>query len=245
MKKEIRSELTVENDLMQMELELEDQKTLHRIHQYIAACDITAAEVEGIRKDLIGMANEARSRGESLKNAIGENQKEFCSSIVYAATGKGIPKGRAMLNISGRIWQAWGIINGLTLIWFAFIIVYYGYTTPGTAGNLESIIGLSDLSVWMNLCIGMVQTILIYFAGKYGCKHCASRGKAKTCFYVGIGLTGYALYGFVSECVRMLNHGSLNITSLLLAVFLMASAVCYLGGAQRNIRSDGKEGGQE
>lgn len=236
MRQKHRNELAVENDLMQAELALEDQNTLHKIYQYIAACDITAEEVEGIRKDLIGMANEARDRGESLKEVIGGNQKEFLNSMVHAATGKDVPGGRMLLKTSGKVWQAWGIVNGLTLIWAAFIIVYYGYTTPGIAGNLDSLVNLSDLAVWGNLCIGMVQTILIYFAGKYGCRHCASRSKAKRCLCIGIGLAGYALYGVVNEGYRMLAHGASDVPTIFITVLLLVCAVCYLLGALRNSR---------
>lgn len=60
----------------------ENQEILIHILKYVTTPKIGAFDREIIRKDLIGMAIEAESRGENLSDIIGKDQKFWCESLV-------------------------------------------------------------------------------------------------------------------------------------------------------------------
>ncbi len=78
-------ELRKENDRVQKSLPDGDRKTMQRISRYVAGWKVNAYDAECIRRDLIGMAQEAAARGETLTDAIGTDERMFCTSVVDSA----------------------------------------------------------------------------------------------------------------------------------------------------------------
>ena len=81
MKKNIWKELKKENNAKALNLEIEDQK--YSINQGVGM-----TEMEIIRKDLIGMAEEAQKNGERLEKSLGD-VKEFTENLVKEGRQEG------------------------------------------------------------------------------------------------------------------------------------------------------------
>lgn len=90
-------------------LEDEDWITLRKIMRQISCCEVDGGELEGIRREIIGMAKEARVRGRSLREEIGESERTFAEEIFRASTGREMAPGRKQLKGVGiffhRVWH--------------------------------------------------------------------------------------------------------------------------------------------
>lgn len=94
-------------------LEDEDWKTLRRIMRYISSCGLEKTEMETVRKEIIGMAQEARLRGKGLREIIGEEERKFADEILRAATGKSMGKGRGQVKGAAVCY----IVYGAAFLW--------------------------------------------------------------------------------------------------------------------------------
>ena len=81
MKKCKWSVLKRENDGKQLNLEVEDQLYIDKVVRYLNSHKNGMMETEIIRKDLIGIAEEAQKNGERLENSLGD-VKEFTENLV-------------------------------------------------------------------------------------------------------------------------------------------------------------------
>ena len=88
MKKNIWKELKKENDAKALNLEIEDQKYLDKVKSYAINQGVGMTEMEIIRKDLIGMAEESQKNGERLEKSLGD-VKEFTENLVTEGRQEG------------------------------------------------------------------------------------------------------------------------------------------------------------
>ncbi len=88
MKKNIWKELKKENNAKALNLEIEDQKYLDKVKSYAINQGVGMTEMEIIRKDLIGMAEEAQKNGERLEKSLGD-VKEFTENLVKEGRQEG------------------------------------------------------------------------------------------------------------------------------------------------------------
>ncbi len=71
MKKNIWKELKKENNAKALNLEIEDQKYLDKVKSYAINQGVGMTEMEIIRKDLIGMAEEAQKKWRAIRKISG------------------------------------------------------------------------------------------------------------------------------------------------------------------------------
>ena len=88
MKKNIWKELKKENNAKALNLEIEDQKYLDKVKSYAINQGVGMTEMEIIRKDLIGMAEESQKNGERLEKSLGD-VKEFTENLVTEGRQEG------------------------------------------------------------------------------------------------------------------------------------------------------------
>ncbi len=70
-----------ENNTRQSRLREKDQDVLDDVLSYLKSTNRNPYDLEVLRKDLIGMAEEAQDRNESLEDVIGPDRKEFCEGL--------------------------------------------------------------------------------------------------------------------------------------------------------------------
>ena len=63
------------------ELVPEDRELLFQIREYFEMPSMGAADSEILIRDLVGMAEEARLRGENFSQVMGEEKKHWCESL--------------------------------------------------------------------------------------------------------------------------------------------------------------------
>ena len=62
----------------------ENKKQLHKMMKYVRTFPLQDLEIETIRRDLLGMALEAQTRGSSLQSSLGKKPRDFCDDIAPA-----------------------------------------------------------------------------------------------------------------------------------------------------------------
>lgn len=80
----IKNELRIlrkENRLRSEFLNIQDQDTIQKMVAFMNIRKLSVFEAEVLRKDLIGMALEAESRGETLDSVIGPDKESFCREM--------------------------------------------------------------------------------------------------------------------------------------------------------------------
>lgn len=84
----MRSELSIlkkENKLRKQSLEDTEIKTINRMMKYMWTKRVHVFELEVIHKELIGMALEAKERGETLREVLGSDEKAFCDEMTSSS----------------------------------------------------------------------------------------------------------------------------------------------------------------
>lgn len=103
--------LYLSNIDLELKLNDENKQILHRITKYMKSFYLEEYETEILRKDLIGMALEAETRGETLQNIIGDNINDFCDELIQDELGITFPKGKKLLHFASNLF----IIKGMYL----------------------------------------------------------------------------------------------------------------------------------
>ena len=116
-------------------LEDEDWMTLRKIMRQISCCEVDEGELEGIRREIIGMAKEARVRGRSLREEIGESERTFAEEIFRASTGREMAPGRKQLKGVGIFFIVYGIVYlvhwGIRFLFFGMLNLMESYQGGG------------------------------------------------------------------------------------------------------------------
>ena len=112
--------LIQENDNQMTQLKESDTEILKQIMKYFSLYPVSSIDSQTIRKDLIGMAQEAEQRGESLQDMIGEDLKAFCEGVLENIR-KDKTEYRLRMLFDGlvcvSIWYLadWGLYNSFSL----------------------------------------------------------------------------------------------------------------------------------
>lgn len=107
-------ELRKENKREMEAMEAEDRRILYQIREYFEMPRMGAVDSELLVRDLIGMTQEARMRGESLQEVIGSDRRGWCESI-KEGYGRFSTKERvlsALRNGCGRFCLFWVFMIG-------------------------------------------------------------------------------------------------------------------------------------
>lgn len=154
-------------------LEDEDWITLRKIMRQISCCEVDGGELEGIRREIIGMAKEARVRGRSLREEIGESERTFAEEIFRASTGREMAPGRKQLKGVGIFFIVYGIVYlvhwGIRFLFFGMLNLMESYQGGGL-DNFEQVFviwGIKEIIAGICLLVyfGAILTeILIGYA---------------------------------------------------------------------------------
>lgn len=121
MKNELRL-LKDENYRLSQNLSEQDDGMIKRILNYLRTAKLCSYQSEIVHKDLIGMSLSAAARGETLEQALGISEKEFCREI--AASGQKTGFLESFFLVTGQmarlflltfILLAWGAYGSLNL----------------------------------------------------------------------------------------------------------------------------------
>lgn len=74
----------------------ENRKQLHKMMKYVRTFPLQDHEIETIRRDLLGMALEAQTRGSSLQSSLGKKPRDFCDDIIFSIGGIKSPGGETV-----------------------------------------------------------------------------------------------------------------------------------------------------
>lgn len=174
--------LQAENFSAESGLGREDKKLVNKMFNYIKKFPISAYDVELIRKDIIGMAEEAEQRGRRLTDMIGTDHKKFCNELIVAIAGMEVPGGWRYLNYAGLYCEIMGwisIINGflgVTMIpvWLAQI---------GRRGFEEQFGDL--LQIILEFAFPLLMGLILKKAGEVARTYCGDISKVDVCMKWG------------------------------------------------------------
>lgn len=168
-------------------LEDEDWMTLRKIMRQISCCEVDEGELEGIRREIIGMAKEARVRGRSLREEIGESERTFSEEIFRASTGREMAPGRKQLKGVGIFFIVYGIVYlvhwGIRFLFFGMLNLMESYQGGGL-DNFEQmyvIWGIKEIIVEISILLIGIWTV----------RHCGDRRRRKKQKIAGICLFVY------------------------------------------------------
>ena len=153
----------MENKLKQLEKENEDdffrirseerRKEVSRMIKYISSSSLPLYQIQIIRKDLLGMAQEAERQELPLKDMLGVEPREFCDEIIENAATP-----------ARKEWAFQVVIDVLQpfAIYFTFM---------WTCGGMPSRFGitLTDIIAFLGLC-GICRGLMRYMGNRLAIK---------------------------------------------------------------------------
>ncbi len=163
-------QLKQENGYGEKHLKEKDYKTLCSLMDALSIARIGEVQREFIRKDLIGMADEAEHHGETLAETLGEEPNQWCASVI--AAGMRAPWWEGLLNVLYEMVQ-----------FSLFISVWEWVETAAYQRNIF----VCDFVAWTilgALCSCFINYIYPHFATKPGTKGVAYFGIAFISFFV-------------------------------------------------------------
>lgn len=117
--------LKAENKKQLAELSIDEQHIVKDVTRSINIFKVNSYDAQVIKRDLIGMAQELKLRDSSLKDAIGDNLKEFTNELIKSSNGPS--KTEIVLKFLSKI-------SGYFFIWFLmFSTLAYGGATWETS----------------------------------------------------------------------------------------------------------------
>lgn len=222
--------LTMENIDSELKLNEKDKQTLYKITKYIRDFGFCEYELESIRKELIGMAQEAELANESLSDRIGNDVRKFSDELIYAALGCEPPKGRIFLKIAGVLLEIEGILENFVAVIVLLCLLLFG------AGDVMEML---DWRIHPGICLAAILgfAALNILAGRTGRKHCADVKLAKRCLIYGIILSTIAL---LNLCFTITQGNVLGLDKevpidVLLWIVSMTAPFLYTIGAKKNL----------
>lgn len=170
-----RNELTLlklENKKQLSELREDDKNIIKDVMKSMSIFKVNSYDAQVVRRDLIGMAQEQKLRGSSLKNSIGDDLSGFTNEIIKNSGGPSIREIllRFLAKLSGYFF-AWFLLSAFLLYgglsWESSPIIYPFYVgiviiafiaegiiapifcgEEGLKKNLQSLISLLVIAVW-------------------------------------------------------------------------------------------------
>ncbi len=213
--------LVQENNDAIVQLSGESFKTLQRMFEYLNLYDASLFELEVIKKDLIGVAQEAEMEGADFKDKLGMPEREFCDSLVR----EGMEHVR---------WERMilAVRNGM-LMFFGFYIFYWLMIDGATADY-----GIPTSAIFIGIWCAAWDYMIKYRIRGLGTYRLTDRGKRWLSF--GGRMSLMMVY------ITVLNHMSLkrlflvrgNGVVLLLVLFLIVAAVFFGNNCYWDKRSE-------
>lgn len=205
----------------------ENQKIIKRMTKYLYTFPLSPEEISQIRKDLIGMAYEAESRGESLPDVLGKSPREFCNDLIYAIGGIRSPGGRKLLVIAAAYFQIIGFI-GIFFALIAYVLVFRSFS-------------VEEYSMLIFTTISLVESLIFYIAGTRALRYCNNTQKAGLALRWGIGLLILTFLFYViplpgndSNLLINLPEYIYILLSVIFFIINFAFPILYILGAWRN-----------
>ena len=214
----------------------ENRKQLHKMMKYVRTFPLQDHEIETIRRDLLGMALEAQTRGSSLQSSLGKKPRDFCDDIIFSIGGIKSPGGRKLLRIAGGYYQivgAMGLISSLLVLTLSLIDGAVHLFSTGTAGILTSEFIASIINTFI--------AVLYLMAGTRAYKYANNVTKSYLAMRWGIGMLVLDILFYIKRLIENLTTASGETFLLHLTLFVSGVAllflifpVLYIIGAHRN-----------
>lgn len=214
----------------------ENRKQLHKMMKYVRTFPLQDHEIETIRRDLLGMALEAQTRGSSLQSSLGKKPRDFCDDIIFSIGGIKSPGGRKLLHIAGCYYQivgAMGLISSLLVLTLSLIDGAVHLFSTGTAGILTSEFIASIINTFI--------AVLYLMAGTRAYKYANNVTKSYLAMRWGIGMLVLDILCYIKQLIVNLTTASgetflLHLTLFASGVVLLflIFPVLYIIGAHRN-----------
>lgn len=168
-----------------------NKRIISKMFSYIQKFPLEEIAVEQIRKDIIGMAEEAEQRGEDFNSVIGNDRKEFCNQLISAMTEYEFPKGMRLLKIAGFYYRFqryyYTIFCGAVPLFTIIPLIF------ARQGEETRDIIISSVAVVINIVVGIISGM----AGDRAWNYSNDASKADVCLKWGFGLLFVRLLAFV------------------------------------------------
>lgn len=168
-------------------LEDEDWMMLRKIMRQITCCEVDEEEAQTIRREIIGMAKEARLRGRSLKEEIGESEQTFAEEIFRASIGREMAPGRRQLKGAGIFFVVYG---SFYLLHFGLRFLVFGFMNMMGVYQKGEWSSAHQISLFWIFKETIVE-LAILALGIWTIRHCGDRRKRKKQKIAGICLLIY------------------------------------------------------
>ena len=189
-----------------------DWNVLNLLMKALSLPRIGLYDQELIKRDLIAMAKEARERGESLADIIGEDPKYFCDSLAEST-------GAATVGEKLLYWLELCVSN----LWFWAIVLFLEYTQENGIMEIPVVFG----SVYMALlfCISGIQ---IFVSSKYVFGRRMQRLVPAAAGFLGAALCCLPLYIFNDQQDLVWEIHAGIVLGVQLLLFLLTKLVFYI-----------------
>lgn len=163
-------QLKQENDYGEKHLKEKDCKMLCSLMDALSIARVGEVQREFIRKDLIGMADEAEHHGETLSETLGEEPNQWCDSVI--AAGIRAPWWEGLLNVLYEMMQ------------FSLFISVWEWAETAVYQRNIFVCNFVAWTIWGALCSCFTNYIYPHFATKPEMRGVACFGIAVVSFFV-------------------------------------------------------------
>lgn len=214
----------------------QNQKQIHKMKKYIRTFPLKSEEIILIHKDIEGMEEEAKVRGERLENVLGKSPREFCDELMYAVGGIKTPGGRKILRfVSG--WYKFLAFLSIFGALMNFLSIFVSMFEGLLGNNLNM---LEELKYFVPVILKCaVEGIIYYIAGKRALQYSTDVSQSDKAMKWGVGMLIFELLYWM--VILIADIGNIDIGSMLVVVELFFSlvincfaSVLFIIGARRN-----------
>lgn len=227
--------LYLSNIDLEMKLNDENKQILHQITKYMKSFCLEESETEILRKDLIGMALEAETRGETLKNIIGDNINDFCDELIQAELGITIPRGKKLLRFSSNLLVFKGIYILVILSFILLTMAILPYQQ--FLNQISNILPMEGILIYYIVKSTVIGSVSL-FSGIKGRKMAAKPAAAKTCLLLGIVCVLLDVFDclvalFTKEPI--IQDLETTILNIIIMIVYHGIPILYIIGAKKNL----------
>lgn len=207
-----------------------NQKVVRKMKKYIRTFPLKSEEINLIHRDIDGMAEEARERGESLEQVLGKNPREFCDELMYAVGGIKTPGGRKILRFVGGWYKflAFMFLLGALMSLASMVVYIIGdlfSAKPDILGEIQFAMPDSIEAI--------ILGAIYYIAGKHAIQYSTDVSLANKAMKWGVGMFLFEVLSYV-----VLSLPDIGKTSVALWIFWLVcdcfGSVLFIIGAWRN-----------
>lgn len=148
--------LVKENNDELLRLPQQDWEIFERMMKYMASFHLSRFELEVIKKDLIGMAGEAKLEGIEFSDRLGMPEKEFCDRLIKDAARQGVME-RAIPAVR----------NAMLVVLGFYMLEWLLEGTPAIYGVTNKLILLGGTMAVLTLLDGLYDGREIYMSNRW------------------------------------------------------------------------------